>query len=718
MRKLFPILMAFVVLIPSALAAKKAEPIDRLTLVKRHTVHVSSFDSLASLSVGNGNFAFTVDATGLQSFPERYKDGVPLGTQSQWGWHSFPNVEGYKSTETLKNFNFRGKEEPYSVQFTEAGRSHEAAEYFRINPHRLHLGIVGLEMFTPTGIRMEQENLTRIFQSLDLWNGLISSSFKAGENTVEVETSCHPSRDRIAAVVRSSLFKTERMFVKFDFPYPTGKHSDDACDWNSPEKHQTEIFNQDVRSVILKRTIDSDTYFVRIRWSGNARFTEKSPHRFRLTTLDGELRFTCEFLPKLPEFCMSDTENAPDCCLEDQTATKKYWNEFWKGGGSVDFSACTDPRAFELERRVVLSQYLMAIQCAGMYPPQESGLTYNTWYGKFHIEMHWWHAAQFALWNRSDLLERSMDWYKQVEPMAASIAKRQGFNGVRWMKMTDPSGTEAPSKVGSMLIWQQPEYIYLAELLYRNCPDTATLNAYKDLVFKTADFMASFADYDGMEDRYVLKGIIPAQETLKASETVNPPFELQYWYFGLKIAQQWRLRSGLPKNMKWEIILDKLSPLAHQNNLYLAAETATDTYKDTRFTSDHMAVLGAMGVLPVSRLVRPDIMTNTFLWIWDNWNWGKTWGWDYPMTAMSAARLGLAEKAVDALLMDKRTNTYLVNGHNYQDERLRIYLPGNGGLLTAVAMMCAGWDGSKGNNPGFPKNGKWKVRWEGLKPMP
>ena len=30
--------------------------------------------------------------------------------------------------------------------------------------------------------------------------------------------------------------------------------------------------------------------------------------------------------------------------------------------------------------------------------------------------------------------------------------------------------------------------------------------------------------------------------------------------------------------------------------------------------------------------------------------------------------------------MNKRTNTYLPNGHNYQDPRLRIYLPGNGGL--------------------------------------
>ncbi len=85
---------------------------------------------------------------------------------------------------------------------------------------------------------------------------------------------------------------------------------------------------------------------------------------------------------------------------------------------------------------------------------------------------------------------------------------------------------------------------------------------------------------------------------------------------------------------------------------------------------------------------------------------------------MTAARLNRPNQAIDALLMDEQKNTYLVNGHNYQDKRLRLYLPGNGGVLAAVAMMAAGWDGSTGKNPGFPRNGKWKVKWEGLYRMP
>ena len=89
------------------------------------------------------------------------------------------------------------------------------------------------------------------------------------------------------------------------------------------------------------------------------------------------------------------------------------------------------------------------------------------------------------------------------------------------------------------------------------------------------------------------------------------------------------------------------------------------------------------------------------------------------MMAMCAASLGQGETALQALLNDKGKNTYLVNGHNFQEpKRLRLYLPGNGSLLDAVAMMCAGWDGcTEPNNPGFPKNGKWNVRWEGLNRM-
>ena len=67
----------------------------------------------------------------------------------------------------------------------------------------------------------------------------------------------------------------------------------------------------------------------------------------------------------------------------------------------------------------MLSQYLTRIQTAGNLPPQETGLTMNSWYGKFHLEMHWWHGVHFALWNRAPLLEKSLGWYGKVAPLGS-----------------------------------------------------------------------------------------------------------------------------------------------------------------------------------------------------------------------------------------------------------------------------------------------------------
>ncbi len=715
MKKFFlPIFLGASMIMSCSSNIKKEEKINREAVVIRNNPRVTSFDYLSSLSIGNGNFAFTVDATGLQSYPEIYSEGVPLGTQAQWGWHSFPNKKSYKFEETLKEYDFgQGSQKAlYSVQFNEKGRQQEAADYFRSSPHRLHLGIVGLEMNDSEGKPIQASDISSVNQTLNLWEGCIQSDFIADASSVNVSTVCLPESDVIAAKISSSLIATEQLKIKLQFPYPTGKHTDDACDWNNTDKHKTELIKEGNGYAILKRSLDDTSYFVRIDWKEKkATLTKKAEHYFILTPEEDLFTFAVTFSEQQP----NEPSNSFD---EVMTKSNQHWKDFWCKGGFIDFSACKDKRAAELERRVILSQYLMAIQCAGNIPPQETGLTYNSWFGKFHLEMHWWHAVHFALWNRIDLLEKSLEWYTRVAPIAEEISARQGYEGIRWMKMTDPSGIEAPSKVGSFLIWQQPHFIYMAELIYRQKHTPEVIEKYKDMVFKTATFMASYAHYDQENDRYVLKGAIPAQETLRASETVNPPFEVSYWHYALNVAQQWRERAGLQREPKWDEIISKLSPLAKLNDLYLAAETAPETYKDIRFTSDHPAVLGAFGILPENKLFDKQIMKNTLNWIWDNWNWNETWGWDYPMTAMCAARLNEPEKAVGALLMDKRTNTYLVNGHNYQDDRLRVYLPGNGGLLTTVAMMCAGWDGNTKETPGFPKDGNWNVKWEDLKIMP
>jgi hypothetical protein len=691
-----------------------AQKINRQALVQRHNILVTKADSLSSFTVGNGKFAFTVDVTGLQSFPLAYQKGVPLGTQSEWGWHSFIDTTGYKREEALKAYHLNGRDITYMVQWNSPDRNKKASDWFRQNPHRLQLGNLGFDISKKDGSLAAISDIRNIHQKLDLWTGTIQSSFTIEDVPVTVFTNCSGTDDVIGVRVQSSLIREGRLKIKLRFPYPTGAWTDEGTNYSGNDNHRSTILLSHDEGAVIRHQLDTAKYFVGLKWKGKGSVEEKEAHYFLVIPDRGldQFELTATFTAKnnfsfLPLYA------------DVKKSSEDSWKNFWNSGGAIDFSGSSDKRAFELERRIILSQYLLRAQEAGHFPPQETGLTYNSWFGKPHLEMMWWHAAHYALWGRTQLLERMMDWYDSVADNARVIAKRQGFDGVRWQKMTDNNGEEAPSSIGAFLIWQQPHFIYFAELCYRNHKNAATLNKYKDLVFATADFMASFPHYDSATGKYILgKGLIAAQERFKAEETFNPTYELVYWKWALTTAQQWRERLHLPRNKKWDEVLQKLSPLPVQNGKYLFTESATDSYTNPEYKTDHPSVLAAWGIMPSTGQVNATIMKNTFDWIWNNWSWKDTWGWDFPMTAMTATRLGMPDNAIDALLMNIQTNTYLPNGHNYQDGRLRIYLPGNGGLLTAIAMMVAGYDGSRQALPGIPKNGKWKLRWEGLQKMP
>jgi hypothetical protein len=366
-----------------------------------------------------------------------------------------------------------------------------------------------------------------------------------------------------------------------------------------------------------------------------------------------------------------------------------------------------------LERRIVLSQYLTAVNCSGSLPPQETGLVCNSWRGRFHLEMHWWHAAHFALWNRVELLLPSLRWYSSVLETSRQTAKAQGFDGVRWPKQVGPDGRESPSPIGTFLIWQQPHPIHLAELVYRANPCRDVLEEFAEIVFESAEFMASFA-HSTARGYELGPPLIPAQESYGSvrSRVRNPTFELAYWQWGLRTATAWRERLGLESVGAWSEVADGLVRPCVIDGVYAAIDVEPFTIR-----TDHPSMLCALGLLPQTDLIDKDIMRATLADVLADWDWPSTWGWDYPVMAMTAARLEDPGAAVDALLLDAGKNTVLPNGHNRQTDSLPLYLPGNGGLLAAVALMAAGWDnGPRRHAPGFPSD--WTVRWEGLVQVP
>ncbi len=321
--------------------------------------------------------------------------------------------------------------------------------------------------------------------------------------------------------------------------------------------------------------------------------------------------------------------------------------------------------------------------------------------------------GSIRLWNRFPLLDRSLDWYNDVLPSAKERAQQQGYTGARWAKMTDGTGRDSPSPVGTLLIWQQPHPIFYAELAYLNRPTKAMLTRFQNIVEESAEWMADYAHYDKAKDRYVLgPPAIPAQENHPARETWNPTYELEYWRYGLKTAQKWRERLGMPRRPEWDTVINKLSKLPVVDGVYMAHENCPQTF--TERNKDHPSMLAALGIL-TGEMVDHETMRRTLKKVIKEWSWPETWGWDYPMIAMTAARLGEGAIAIDALMINTPKNRYSANGHNYQRPNLPLYLPGNGGLLYAIAMMAAGWkDAPKGNAPGFPKDGSWTVRSEGF----
>ena len=698
-------------------ALTTSTPIDRCALVSRHNPTLRGPDPLSPLSLGNGGFAFTADITGLQTFPRFYdrdaqpagsRGSTPLVTESQWGWHSFPNPHGYTLADTFEKYDAHGRPVQYASRQDSA-----AGAWLRENPHKINLARVGFAIRKADGSEAALDDLQQTEQTLDLWTGMLSSRFSLDGAPVQVESWVHPERDLLAVRVRPGALPPSRIGVRLAFPSARSIHSGDPSGWAATDRGRTVVARRTAHDIEWRRTLDETAYSVSLGWAGAARVEGHGPDWvLSVDRTDGPLEFVVAFSEHPIDAPLPDVEST-------RAASAQHWRRFWEQGGALDLSGSTDPRAAELERRVVLSQYLTAIQCAGSMPPQETGLTYNSWFGKFHLEMHWWHSAHFALWNRVELVERSLSWYGRILTSARETARRQGYRGARWPKMTAPDGRDSPSNIGVFLIWQQPHPIYLAELAYRQHPDRATLERYRDVVFESAAFMASYAVWREDQRRYVLgPPLIPAQEIHPARTSSNPGFELAYWRFGLETAQRWRERLGLPRDPAWDRIVAHLAPLPSRDGIYVNAESAPETWTRAADRRDHPTLLAPCGMLPCEGVDR-EMMRRALAGVMRSWNFDTTWGWDYPLIAMTAARVGEPETAVDALLMDTQKNTYLANGQNYQDARLTVYLPGNGGLLTAVAMMAAGWDGAPDvPAPGFPRDGRWTVRSEGLSRLP
>lgn len=691
------VLAAWIAFVLAASGAAPAEPpIDRHAVVARHTIHWN--DPAGQLPLGNGQFCVTVDGTGVQT--------LGGNTMAHWGWHAFPLPEGWTpdrvpSTGTFQQGRLTGGD--VFPPGTEAIRT-----WMFDNPHRANLARIRLR--TADGGDIGPDAVAKLDRQLDLWTGRHAVSFILRDQPVRVETWVHPRLDLVAVRIESPLLEAGTLEVAIDFPYPALNQAAWVGDFARADGHATRVVSRSADRAALRRQIDQFAYQVDLAWSAGCRFEGPGAdgiarHRVRLVPRGvAAMEFACALSAEgiseeLPPF--AETVRAAS---EDRAA-------FWKTGGAIDLSGSTDARWRELERRIVLSQYLTAVQSSGQYPPAETGLLgIDPWRGQFHMEMVWWHLAHFALWDRWDRADRALGCYRQFTPAARALAEQLGYRGLKWPKSVGPEGRSAPWVGNQVLLWKQPHPIFFAELEYRLRPSRATLEKWAAIVEGTAEHMADYPTRDPQTGVCSLSPAMPPSEQGITRDTV---FDLAYWRWGLDMAQTWRERMGLPRRPEWDDVRRHLAPLPESGGVFVHSAEWHDTY--TKRAWEHPDPIGVLGMLPPMEGVDRATAHRTVLKVWETWDWNRTWGWDYPWMAMAAARVGEPRIAIEALL---RTE-----GHNHYDERgvntggPCPYLPGNGGLLYAAAMMAAGWDGAPERaNPGFPDDGSWNVRWEGLKP--
>ncbi len=695
---------------------EKQPPINRKDLVTRHNIRWG-WEERGQIPMGNGEFCFNVDGTGLQTFGGN--------TMSHWGWHSFPLPDGFTKDQVPETGSFIKVKESqrYIGPDTIPEGMQELAHWMTINPHITNLG--RLRFVRYDGLPLTVEDITSNGnRNLDLWTGTHSTRFVVGGSwisggdgwvnpaelggsgqDVTVTTFVNPDTDQVSVKVESDLIAKGVIKVELAFPYPTINNEESwVGDFRRTQNNSTTLKEISDSRTDFTRDVDEFTYHVALVHTQGSKITQATFDGGPVWYLEGNGLSTIEFSTTYSPTPLSD--DLPDFETTKQ-ASIKHWEDFWMNGGIVDLSESTDPRWFELERRIVLSQWLTAVQAAGSWPAAESGLmNIDPWQGGFHYEIIFFHQAHFGLWNRWALTDEAVQSYMKFIPTARERAQQFGMKGLEWPKEGDPSGRSAPWEGNQALLWKQPQPLHFAEIDYKLHPTKETLQKWAEVVKGTVEYMVDFLTLDKETGIYHIELNMGRGEWGASKDN---PQVLAFWHWGIEQGQIWRERMGLEREPHWDKVLEHLATFAVKDGIYVDNKGRP------------LWLTGILGLMPPSKVVTLEIATRTQAkaneirrqrsgGLFGGGGGGA--GWGAGMSAVGLAKMGDPKGAVESLLGGLGT-AYGINGVNRGLGGA--YLPTNGALLYAIAVMAAGWEGAPERNaPGFPDDGSWVVRWEGL----
>lgn len=196
-----------------------------------------------------------------------------------------------------------------------------------------------------------------------------------------METRAAVDSDTVGIRVSSDLLRTGALGLFFDFPYPDVNKFDAPYVgvWNSTAKHATSLEASE-NQLAIQHTLTNRYYYLIAAWHGRGQVGGPKPgtHRYSLKVAGQDsLNITASFSPE---------KNYSSVSLDDlKQQSESWWRDYWTSGAFVDLTSVDSADATELQRRIILSQYLLTVNSASSLSPQESGLVNNGWYGKFHV---------------------------------------------------------------------------------------------------------------------------------------------------------------------------------------------------------------------------------------------------------------------------------------------------------------------------------------------
>lgn len=582
----------------------------------KYNLKFNHIDSKNPVTIGNGDFAITLDQTGTQSLYETYKD-IPLSTMSNKNWF-------YKDKKNIKPSYVDGK--AYMLFNLDNDPNYQINRQYPFKYSFMQILLYDNDKL------IDINNIKDVKQELDLYKGIVTSSFNYKEKINKTISFIYQDHDEFNFKLQSDNLN---LALKFNYPSYTknGYRLDILPNVLVKEDRITLLYD------------DKNSLSFKLKSSSNYQIVENT--------------------------LIFDDNNVSFSLALDEIKEGKLLDEFWK----CDNGIIIDNE--ELVKKMVLSKYLLHVNSTGIYPPQESGLTYNCWNSKFHLEMHLIHSLWNIYNNHVGDLVKSFDYYLSIMPSSLKRASLNGYKGLRFPKMTGPDGEDSPSNIGPLLIWQAPHILFMLQEIYYLYNKENIIKKYEPLISGTIDFMISFLTLK--DSKYqMLDHLLEACESIPLDRCQNPSFELEYWRYTLE--RQPKIDTVLYGHQRYDYldITSKIITPKEDDGIYLKTYGVIDKYD---LYKDHPTEGFLMSFFK-SKIVDKEKMVKTIDYILKNMDLSSYWGWDFPFLGLSLLNCGEIEKSIEVTQLNTINNQYLYNGYNTSPrDDLKAYLPGNGAFL-------------------------------------